>query len=572
MKNSKGKAELQGFFLVVVVTVLMTVLVTETILYWRNIPKNHPEWVSGKTLLAAPSMGSFQALKTRNLLHRNRLNLQAWHGENEFLLNRVFQPGILRARVFLAEKACLSILYNKTRDGFSGVRLSRNPVHPGIYFRADADGGFLEKKQLTGLTLTGGWHAISLKFSESGFMLWIDNSLVFTVKNETILQKQVVGFRSGGPHKTLVDNVSVVDFSGKPVINETFRNDRKFPVLFTALLAFFAGILFLVYKLTSLAGKPFLSVSRWIFLVVFITLIFLTLQFCFDYFWFSSLYPYRNSRAWNRQDYRMHFVENVRAGFADRFSFLDAKPEDACREETAGCFLTHRQEDMVDAKFLQLQVIWTGPAGEGIAVLRPEALKVFLADHHLSQSYKIIFFGTSQTWGEGARLKKNQMVFTAYRGLKRKFEEKIFLVINAGIKGARSKSMRIFYEKLLNVLTPDMIVVNLSNNDKPAGFRENLVEMYEISKSNRTKMVLVLEPNNPDYNNLRLQRNHKTMLGVASEKRLFCISLHDYMTSAKVMDSGFLWWDMVHLSAYGQKLAGQYIARNLCGLLKPPGT
>jgi hypothetical protein len=50
---------------------------------------------------------------------------------------------------------------------------------------------------------------------------------------------------------------------------------------------------------------------------------------------------------------------------------------------------------------------------------------------------------------------------------------------------------------------------------------------------------------------------------VAGEFDAPVFDLYSYLNSDDVYDSGFLWWDSVHLSSYGQDLAAQWLALKL---------
>jgi hypothetical protein len=80
--------------------------------------------------------------------------------------------------------------------------------------------------------------------------------------------------------------------------------------------------------------------------------------------------------------------------------------------------------------------------------------------------------------------------------------------------------------------------------------------------------VLVLEANSPEVaqdpippdENAELLKRHGEMREIAKKHGLKVIDLHHYLSDPAVADSGFIWWDFVHLTSYGQKL---YAARLL---------
>ena len=41
------------------------------------------------------------------------------------------------------------------------------------------------------------------------------------------------------------------------------------------------------------------------------------------------------------------------------------------------------------------------------------------------------------------------------------------------------------------------------------------------------------------------------------------LDLHGHLSAPEVVDSGFLWWDYVHLSSYGHRRAAEWLAPQL---------
>src|SRR5207237_7730118 len=108
-------------------------ILTEVVGYSRNTLLLHPEWSSSKRLFANPPMGANEAYFSRNILYRNSLNLHAWHGFNEILLNRLFSLGLLRFKFFLGDNAYLNIVFNTYQDYFCAFRFSRNPRFTSMF-------------------------------------------------------------------------------------------------------------------------------------------------------------------------------------------------------------------------------------------------------------------------------------------------------------------------------------------------------------------------------------------------------------------------------------------------------
>ena len=299
---------------------------------------------------------------------------------------------------------------------------------------------------------------------------------------------------------------------------------------------------------------------------ILITII-LLFYLCFDYYLYSNLYPYADVKQWKSVSYRLNSVENLRLCLFSLFSCCDADVPDnesGDGEIQPKEFLQSKDDDVGPAGFIEMQVIWSGSNGEEIQIFNIPQLVNFFGTMPLESFYKIIFLGTSQTWGEGAALRKRQMVFQVYRYLRNMYDDNLnFLVVNAGLRATDSNAMAKLLRTVFDTMRPEMVVVNLSNNDETLGFKENLLEMYEVSSRNKTKIILIKEANSPDSNNIRLMNNHKVIEEITSEKSIPCIDMHAYLSSPSIVDSGFLWWDFVHLTSYGQATAGKAIAREI---------
>jgi lysophospholipase L1-like esterase len=53
------------------------------------------------------------------------------------------------------------------------------------------------------------------------------------------------------------------------------------------------------------------------------------------------------------------------------------------------------------------------------------------------------------------------------------------------------------------------------------------------------------------------------MRKVSETYKIPCIDLDDYLAGKEIYDSGFLWWDYVHLTSYGHKTAAGFVAESI---------
>jgi len=101
-----------------------------------------------------------------------------------------------------------------------------------------------------------------------------------------------------------------------------------------------------------------------------------------------------------------------------------------------------------------------------------------------------------------------------------------------------------------------MVVINLSNNDVDIDmFVSNLQNMIEISVRAGIQPIFVLEANSVENIGNQLIAKHEVMRRVGAAHNVPVIDMHAYLS--KKYDQGFLWWDFIHLTDFGQELVAE---------------
>jgi lysophospholipase L1-like esterase len=121
-------------------------------------------------------------------------------------------------------------------------------------------------------------------------------------------------------------------------------------------------------------------------------------------------------------------------------------------------------------------------------------------------------------------------------------------------------------EEWLETAKPDMVVINLSSNDtvgKPNRFEASIRAMVERTLEVGARPVLIQEPRVEKMGRLGL--NHETLRRVAADHGIPVIELMPTLRRAAA--SGFLWWDPVHLTSYGQAIVAEQLSTHLQPLL-----
>jgi lysophospholipase L1-like esterase len=167
---------------------------------------------------------------------------------------------------------------------------------------------------------------------------------------------------------------------------------------------------------------------------------------------------------------------------------------------------------------------------------------------------RVLVVGTSQTWGAGATRVEDGFVEVLERLLALSEPERRWECINAGIQGLRSpRLLQVFREHWL-ALEPDILVVNLSNNDKDAeAFAQALNGFVDVAAEHGIRVLFSLEANSIERR--PAPPMNATMRAVAEERGIPIVDVHGAL--ARQYDGGFLWWDPVHPTTLGHRLIAE---------------
>ncbi len=184
--------------------------------------------------------------------------------------------------------------------------------------------------------------------------------------------------------------------------------------------------------------------------------------------------------------------------------------------------------------------------------------------------FRTIFIGASQTWGEGATTLERTLVHQAEVILNRRARGGVkHQCINAGVRGSNSGRLLAVYREHLLKLTPDLLVINLGfMEDDTAAFRRNLEAFARLNEAAGIRTVLVNEPSRET--DARLKKNQDVMRALGRARSFPVVEMHQHLTHEE--HSGFLWWDIVHLSDHGQDLFAKKVVQDgIARVLKNEG-
>ncbi|MBU1125501.1 MAG: SGNH/GDSL hydrolase family protein [Candidatus Omnitrophica bacterium] len=500
----KDQARLLGLLFFIVLTAYLS---SRGFLSLRNTLYRNGRWVVSKTLLEKSVCGGFGFLGSRNSLARQYLNLGRWHGFQEVLYRDSINPREIEFDFLLKDNAYLSFIFNKNKEGFAGIRISRNSLFSDKFFFCNEKGEFKYGEELKDIkTQPESWGHFKMAFGDEDVSLWLNKAFIGRFK-VSLRQEQFIGFRSG-QEEVFIDDIVIKLKDSDVIIREAFGNENlKAFFLFLLLLLSSTAGLFLVARITRKVAVPiFMSYLNSFYIVSAMALLVFLL---FDYFYFSSRYPNRDVF-----DNSMH----------GKFLMAEKKYWEKASQE----FVVRNIQNMAE-------------------------------NQEIGDPFKILFIGTSQTWGAGASRDSEAFISLLERKLNAAEGEGVrYKCINAGISGVDSSRLLDLYLKEWIDLHPQMVVINLSNNDSDHDiFASNLERFIRVNNLRNIKTIFVLEANSIESAWEGRLSPHRTMKQVGEREGITTIDLHGYLLEN--YDRGFVWWDYVHLTDFGHELTASYL-------------
>lgn len=510
------------------ISALLVILTAWTVFGQLNNSLGHNgQWVSTKMQLGMYVFGRDEFIGDRQALAHNHLNLAAWHGRQEVLTASPYEFSSVDFDFYHSPSSYFYFIFNKTPEQFSAVRLGNNPEFGNAFLTVKQSGEFRSKIPIAVNPAPNRWHhaSIVLKRETGHVIVNIDSADIADIPI-AVLPRQQFGFR-GSRNTVFVDNVTAKN-QETTVFSDSFGyRDARFLWMITGFLLSADILIFLITNLRKKNAKDAYFSSVLFNVILLVSLI------CIEsavWFYFLDKYPNPDSP-----------VASVLRAVTFR------KPTDDFEEKNS--------ENL--RKF-------SGAAGK-----------------------KILVIGTSQAWGAGAEREQDtfaNVIKTTIRSRNPPLAQANgnpsdvlglatpsgFSVLNASIAGANSSVVLSYYKRDWIGISPMMVIIDLSNNDTDADvFRKNLTEFVRINNERHIQTVFVLEANSPEDSPDALPL-HQTMREVGKNEDIRILDLHGYLK--KKNDTGILWWDDVHMTTYGHRLAGEFIYEGVKDLLASPSS
>jgi hypothetical protein len=508
------------------------------------------KWVVKKRMLAMAVMGADEFLISRSPLSGNTLNLGAWYGFQEVFLREPKVPIEIDFRFTISDGSYLDLTYDRGKRDYSGIRLSRDKTLPPISFKSDLDGRFLSTKEIILPEITAGWHSVSFFCSKSGISLSLDSGEPIFIDSQLCAGGQI-GFRAG-LDGAKVDDVVVREADGS-VFEDSFRNSKNLlRIIFLNILPAWFLLIWTFGNnkrrlLDSLKIKTFLIFNFFIFLLI---------LYGFDFLYWSKL-PFQVGMRFISTDMS---VPQLRA---EKFR------HSLFRILAGGADFNQKLLEVIQAQGYPQKRVVRGPIfcasyrGECQSYESSEYLKFVDLKRNCR---RLVFLGTSQTVGAGSDLLENTFFAKTHNALSRSLLPACLESLNISISGSNLPKLRSDLQNVLVEFHPEFVLANLSNNDSVKGFFENLSALVAQNKRFGADTIFIEEAN--AKTSPYLLEKHEMMRLVGKRYQVPVFSLHAFLNEPSIMRSGVIWWDTVHLSAYGQSLAASWLVPKVRSVMR----
>jgi lysophospholipase L1-like esterase len=451
-------------------------------------------WQSTKVGLDHGILGAVSFLATRTALHRDRLDLGVWHGFHELLLREPLTPERVELRFRLRSGGWLAVIAAHDGARFEAVRVSRDPDFPPACLAGTAEGAFTAKQPLAFPEPGRGWHHLALVREADALRVELDGAALARCP-ASLAGPVRVGLRGSAARHVEVDDVRIESASPPRILTEDFANRRRAGLLFALALAVVAApsavVAAGVARRGSAALAPALAATNLALLAC------AGLALLADTAYFGRLHP-------EQIDF---------TGYENRIEY----------------------EGQIVPRLAAAYPLAPPPAGVR----------------------RILVLGTSQTWGSGAARPEDAWVRRLEAGLQRTAAPgERFELIDAGLPGEVAKKLREQFEKRWLAWRPELVLVNLGNNDRDAKvLARELERIVLLAREAGIRVALLPEPNcieSRSESSLRgLLERHAAMRALAAHLDVPVVEAHGPLVAER--DGGFLWWDRVHLTSYGQE-------------------
>lgn len=494
-----------------------------------NVLYTHPNWVSAKSLIPNGLVTAQEFVFERQSLAHDKLKLGEWNGFNEVLWTPTQDWKQLSFDLELSDNSYLWIIFSQTPTERMAFRLSRNGQFKSGFFILNKDREFIRRTEFAYDYHEG--HRISVTNSGGKIKLQSGSQTLF---EENLGVQPLVSFRSG-LNKVAIDNLATDQ------VTEDFSPSIDWSVLLFAIVINL--LIFLVLR------PPELQITFFILMFGLAGL---------DYSIWSAGYYEPNFIGIDQQPNTgfTTMMENARKKVLFFFTQDPVKLQVLQKKNFMSTFFIPENAKAQNIYFsnglednsLKVRQKYIDSTGHVELLDSEDQL-----ENKDQNSYKIGFFGSSQTFGGGALSLDQNFASMSIAQLNQQTGKKI-TGYNFSRPGEESWQLLDAYHEVLKYWKPDLLVVNLAHNDHNIDkYKKNMQKLMELNQQLGIKTLIVLEPNTSELGFNPLKEKHNFLRTLAPD----ILDLQKILSEPPYFDSGFIWWDLVHFDQAGHNAAAK---------------
>lgn len=543
--------------LIILLVLAGSYLLNESLIYSQNNFFVNEHWYSHKQNFLHSYAGGIESIVSRSLLARNRLVANKNLGHQLIFSNN---PELLKEISFefkIKENGYLDLIYNFDGVSFDGFRLSNSPLYPNIFYKSKLTGEFISSTQYSKVNFNDNVHTATLKSISNKVTLLVDGRNVLTSNNSFTLNH--FGFYTSLQNIEIF-NVLAITQTNK-IINMGFSSSQQKGILLlknialVSILIFVAsGLFFLIHK------KNFLNFALQCSLFIFLVSAF---WLAFDYNYYSDIH-----QVWDYQSFSYKTLgspiidlEQLRYRFFKKWNKLVGGIEiNKKRLNERGIHYNHILDVRTCSSSNHCLNIKQVPPARSEKVKRLLYIGASFSANAGITSFEHSFFDNFSKNIIHNLKKKNIEIETfnlSYPGIR--FENKIKELKNKINDYDPNYVIFCFYvEQFEQNIFKDFVHYLSTKNITPIYIFPIInPELIKIPPGKTLTSRLLLGPELISLNELFLDMKDK----------VYFLNSNQIALDLNFASKGILWWDMGHMTPFGQELLSNELSKNIENIL-----
>ena len=479
--------------------------------------------------------GSDEYLSTRAPLFEGVLNLGKWYGHQAVRSLELKDLNNVRLKFKLEEGQTLSIKLNDKSYSDVGIVLSRSEKASNVFF-----GKNTYTRNKLDLTLDGRWSFLEIDIKERMVRFQLNGKEVHQLTLNSPYTFSSLTMQSGLTG-ALVDDVFLLNEKG-----ETFY-EGFFDIKKALGLTLFWMLFLVAVKMSLVAFVPGMDIkiAQLLFLVL---LVCQSIYYAADRFFLSKYELSPFSKMLDGKDVTTvgNKLEKFRWGL---FHFLALNPPGEIPSSTVFANRGYPKDR-----------IWEGPIVCTLEQCNYRRMET--AAHIISRgNSNLVLVGTSQSIGAGASSLNKTFFTILHKQIQQQLKGSRLVSLNLSESGSNPQILFEKYQKNIEILSPEILIINLVNNGDDFNYYKGLKNFLELGKKKASRIFIVQEAISNE-SDVHLDQRREFLSSLAAEN-VHILDLNSFMNSKQVFDGDFRFWDFIHFNNEGHKLAGEWLATQI---------